>query len=333
MSEHIPTWLSGLLLPAGLVYGEAMRLRRWAFRHGLRRSYAPGIPVVCVGNLTVGGTGKTPMVAYVVRQLQAMGRNPMILTRGYKSRDGKSDEAMLLEKLTGAEVIVNPDRVSGAAQAVGKGADVLVMDDGFQHVRLRRDLNVVLIDATDPFGGGWCLPAGLLREPLGALGDAGVVVITRSDQVRPEVCEAIERKVRRKTGAPILRASHAPSEFRNLTGTAAPLESLAGESLAAFCGLGNPAGFFATLETLDVELAATTHCPDHAQYTPELMAQLESLAIEAGATALVTTEKDGVKLQPEWFTIPLWQLAIEMQFAGGDAPLTAALTAVFEGGA
>ena len=90
MSERIPTWMSGLLLPAGLVYGEAMRLRRWAFRHGLRRSYAPGIPVVCVGNLTVGGTGKTPMVAYVVRQLQAMGRNPMILTRGSNRATAKA---------------------------------------------------------------------------------------------------------------------------------------------------------------------------------------------------------------------------------------------------
>ncbi len=332
MSQRIPTWLSGLFLPAGLVYGEAMRLRRWAFRCGLRRSYAPGIPVVCVGNLTVGGTGKTPMVAYVVRQLQAMGRTPMILTRGYKSTDGQSDEAMLLEALTGATVIVNPDRVSGAAEAVGKGADVLVMDDGFQHVRLRRDLNVVLIDATNPFGGGWCLPAGLLREPLGALRQAGVVVITRSDQVDAATCDAIEQKLRRKTAAPILRASHAPTEFRNLTGDSAPLDSLTNQPVAAFCGLGNPDGFFTTLGTLGVQLAATTHCPDHATYTPELMAQLESLAVEAGAGALVTTEKDGVKLRPEWFTIPLWQLAVEMQFAGGDAPLAAALAGLFEGG-
>ncbi|MBT3277834.1 MAG: tetraacyldisaccharide 4'-kinase [Phycisphaerales bacterium] len=326
MATRIPTWLSGLLLPLGLCYGAAMWVRALAFRIGLRRSYAPGVPVICVGNLTVGGTGKTPVVATVVSLLQAMGRRPMILSRGYKSKDGQSDEAMLLEKLTGAPVVVDPDRVDGAVAAIGRGADVLVMDDGFQHLRLRRDLDIVLIDATNPFGGGWCLPAGLLREPVSGLKRAGLVVITRGAQVAPAALAKLERSVRRRTSVPILFAHHAPKEFRSLTGETAPLDSLTAPAVA-FCGLGNPDGFFATLEAVGVELAGTTHCADHAHYTPELMAQLEAVAAESGATSLVTTEKDGVKLDPAWFTMPLWQLAIEMQFSGSDATLRDALSA------
>ncbi|RLG28969.1 tetraacyldisaccharide 4'-kinase, partial [Methanosarcinales archaeon] len=150
---------------ASCPYAAAMRLRRWAYRKGVLSSRSARAGVICVGNITTGGTGKTPMVAWVVDRLAQAGKTPAILTRGYRSAEGGSDEAALLKRLTGAAVVVNPDRAAGAKQALAGGADVLVMDDGFQHLRLRRDLDVVLIDATNPFGFGRCLPRGMLREP------------------------------------------------------------------------------------------------------------------------------------------------------------------------
>ncbi|MCY2924491.1 MAG: tetraacyldisaccharide 4'-kinase, partial [Planctomycetota bacterium] len=132
----------------GAPYAGAVRLRRWAYRKGLLHSHKAGVPVVCVGNLTAGGTGKTPMVAWVVKHLREQGRRPAILTRGYKAHRGISDEAELLKAVTGADVVVQADRVAGAAGAIAAGADVCVMDDGYQHLRLRRDFSIVLLDAT-----------------------------------------------------------------------------------------------------------------------------------------------------------------------------------------
>ena len=150
-------------------YAGTMWLRRWMYRRALLPSRRAKVPVICIGNITTGGTGKTPMVAWVVGRLKAAGCNPAILTRGYRPAAGQSDEAELLKHLCDAPVVINGDRPAGAAQAVAGGADVLVMDDGFQHRRLRRDMDVVLIDATNPFGYGHCLPRGLLREGPSAL--------------------------------------------------------------------------------------------------------------------------------------------------------------------
>ena len=156
--------LRATLSAASVPYAAAMRVRRDAYRRGVLASHAAGVPVICVGNVTTGGTGKTPMVAWVVRRLLENGFAPAILTRGYKSSAGQSDEAELLRRSLPASVpiVVNGNRLAGAQAARQQGANVLVMDDGFQHHRLRRDLDIVLIDATNPFGFGRCLPRGLL---------------------------------------------------------------------------------------------------------------------------------------------------------------------------
>jgi tetraacyldisaccharide 4'-kinase len=312
------------LWAASKPYAAAMRLRRWAYRRGILRSRAAGAPVICVGNLTTGGTGKTPMVAWVVRRLVEAGRTPAILTRGYKSRpggqggEGDSDEVRLLRELTGAAIAADPDRVAGAAAAVAGGADVLVMDDGFQHRRLRRDLDIVLIDAGEPFGFGHCLPRGLLREPPSALADADAVVITHGDEVPLDRLMRLGERVRRLAPRASHHAAvHRPTGLIDDAGAARPLGDLLGRKVCAFCGLGSPEHFFTTLAGLGARLAARRALDDHAVYTPALLAELAAEAKRAEAGILVTTQKDHVKLAGMDCPAPLWQLAVEMEITGG----------------
>ncbi|MCY2930439.1 MAG: tetraacyldisaccharide 4'-kinase [Planctomycetota bacterium] len=309
-------------------YAGAVRLQRWAYRRGVLPSHAAGVPVVCVGNLTTGGTGKTPMVAWVVRHLQQRGRKPAILTRGYKARRGVSDEAELLKALTGADVVVQADRVAGAAGAVAAGADVCVMDDGFQHLRLRRDFNILLLDATRPVETLHCPPCGLMREGLWAVRDAQAVVLTRCDLASEADLAALERRVRAAAPrAVVARAVHQAAAVIDEAGTRAGTDSLAGRKVLAFCGLGNPRAFFQTLERLGATLAGAQSLGDHAAYSQGDLARLEADARAAGADALVTTEKDYVKLARLARPGNLWRLAVEIRFVAGEAELTPKLDA------
>ncbi len=326
------------LLRAGLwlaskPYASAMRLRRWAYRTGLVRSQTAAaarplaggeigaLPVVSVGNLTTGGTGKTPMVAWVVERLLGQGATPAILTRGYKSQAGVSDEAELLRRLTGVPVIVNADRIAGAVEAAARDATVLVMDDGFQHRRLRRKLDIVLIDATNPMGYGHCLPRGLMREGLSALRDAHAIVITRSDHVEPKALAALRgRLAGRSPKASLHLAQHLLTRFtsgdRDL-----PLAAVAGKKIFAFCGIGNPDRFFGSLETLGAVITARRALADHTPYTPHLLADLGRQAGASGAQAIVTTQKDAVKFSEIPTPLPLWQLVMEIRIVEGEKEL------------
>jgi len=316
------------LWAASRPYAGAMRLRRWAYRRGLLRSRSAGVPVICVGNLTTGGTGKTPMVAWVVERLTEAGRRPAILTRGYKAAEAgeagevRSDEARLLRELTGAAVVVRADRVAGAAAAVADGADVLVMDDGFQHRRLRRDLDIVLIDAIEPFGYGHCLPRGLLREGPSALADAHAVVLTHSDEVPPERLTRLgERVARLARGASHHVGVHRPSAVIDATGAERPLDDLLGRKVYAFCGLAGPEHFFTTLAGLGARLTGRRALDDHAAYTPELLRRLVAEAKRSEAGILVTTQKDYVKLAAMGAAPRVWQLAVRMDIVGGHERL------------
>ena len=327
-----PLWsvVRASLYLASLSYSALMRLRRWAYRLGVLPSMtatktAPSqsrLAVISVGNITTGGTGKTPMVAWIVRELQAAGRRPGILLRGYKAKQGKSDEAELLKQLTGAIVITNADRVAGAAQAIAAGADVIVLDDGFQHRRLRRDVDIVLIDATDPFGLGYCLPRGLLREPVSALADASVIVITRGDSMAPKELDALRSKLSRLAPkAAIVRAAHKPVAAFDGAGQRLAPTALRGRKVFAFCGLGSPQSFLHTLGQLGVRIVGQCILEDHCEYTPQLLEELSDLAGQAGVELAVTTQKDYVKITPSQFELPLWQLAIEMDVTEGREEL------------
>ncbi len=316
--------LRGTLAAASLPYRAAMRCRRAVYNAGLLSSRAAGnsraVPVISVGNITTGGTGKTPMVAHIVALLKAQGGQVGILTRGYKAQAGRSDEAELLRELCGVNVVVNPDRVAGAKAAIAAGADVLVMDDGFQHRRLRRNLDIVLIDALNPFGFGHCLPRGLLREGLSALRDADVLVITHADLVPPsQIAQLRAQLADLSDRADIFTAAHVPSQFLDEHGQGQPLASLSGKKVFAFCGLGNPESFYRLLQELKLLFVSHLSLSDHSAYTSTEVTDLNSLASSAGAELLLTTQKDAVKLKDQMFALPLWQLAVEMKITDDPA--------------
>lgn len=347
-----PSLLRTVLLLAEGPYRVAMRLRRWAYRCGLLPSLDTGVAVVSVGNITTGGTGKTPMVAWAVRRLRELGRRPAVLMRGHKAVAGRSDEAELLRiemgrptgliPLAARQALMAPlptevpvftraDRRTAAVEAVAAGADVLVMDDGFQHLRLRRDLDIVLIDATCPFGFGHVLPRGLLREGLSALRSADVLVITRSDAVdAAELADLRERLAVLAPQASLHTAAHRPMRLTDQNGDPHDLGELAGKRVLAFCGLGNPQQFFDMLKALGADPVATAAFDDHAIYGPRELGQLEKLAAAKGAQLAVTTAKDAVKLPTGWLSRPLWKLAVEMEIIDGRAELLARIQAAIE---
>jgi tetraacyldisaccharide 4'-kinase len=283
--------------------------------------------VICIGNVTTGGTGKTPLVIWLAGVMRKKGLACAILTRGYKTRKGRlSDEpAILTKSCPDAKVVVNPNRVAGAARAAQEfKSQVLVMDDGFQHRRLARDLDIVAVDATCPFGGGLMLPAGLLREPLGALKRAGAIVITRSDQATPVQVHLIEEKIGRiNPKAVIGRAVHAPVVARMLKGKDMPVGELKGRRAYAFCGIGNPDGFFRTLEHIGVTLVGTRVYDDHWDYSVEDVRDIYRLAETSHAGIVLTTQKDWVKTALAASRecsqdVPLAYLDIRLEFTAGE---------------
>lgn len=299
-------------------YSAVMRLRRAAYNKGLLSSSSAAVPVICVGNITTGGTGKTPMVDWVVRQLKDSGAKPAILTRGYKSVKGKSDEAEMLKQSTGVQVVVNPDRIAGAAAAVEAGADVLVMDDGFQHMRLRRDMNIVLIDAMNPFGYGCCLPLGRLREPLSALRDAHAIVITRSDAVVPEFIEALAAELaKRAPQASMHLGVHKPIALIDQDGARHSLDEIVGKKVLLFAGIGNPEAFIATVDSLGAEPVDYCMFGDHQKYSPHVIQRIYEHADKTDPEIYVTTEKDHVKLAEFELDRPVWRVVVEMHIAEG----------------
>ena len=280
-----PTALSTLLAPIGWIYCALAVLRRTAYRRGWRRSLRIGVPVIVVGNLTVGGTGKTPLVSWLVRTLAADGWRPGIVSRGYGGhartwpRDVHADtdpalvgdEPVLLAVQTGRPVVVAPDRVAAARRLLETSdCDIVVADDGLQHLRLARDIEIAVVD--DRRGGnGRCLPAGPLREPVGRLATVDAVVCNGSAQAG-EISMTIR-----------------PVGFRHLvdSGRHAPLDAFRGKRLHAAAGIGNPGRFFALLRRLECDVVEHAY-PDHHAYN-------KSDIVFGDALPVVMTEKDAVK--------------------------------------
>ena len=288
--------LRWLLTPAWLPYRLAVALRGAAYDQGLARSTRLGVPVISIGNLTAGGTGKTPAALAVVERLRARGRRPAILSRGYRGIDGVNEEALLAGDVP---VVCDPDRIAGGKRALAAGADCLVLDDGFQHRRLHRDLDVALIDATRPWGmadgsRGAVLPLGYLREGRGALRRAGLLWITRADLVAPERLAALRAQL--SPFAPLVEERIRDADLTALDGTAAePVAGWRGRPVVLASGIGNPAGFEAAARLLGLEPVASHRFPDHHHYVAADAALLADAARSAGAV-LVVTGKDAVKL-------------------------------------
>ncbi|MFQ6036599.1 MAG: tetraacyldisaccharide 4'-kinase [Sedimentisphaerales bacterium] len=338
-----------LLQVAAIGYSTTVRLRNFLYSKGWLTAHRANAIVISVGNITVGGTGKTPLVIWLCNLLRQKNTLCAILTRGYKTRrascvmrrakntrdtqydirDTIDEPAILAKSCPETQVIVNPDRVAGAAEAVQKfGAEVLIMDDGFQHRRLARDLDIVTIDATQPFGYGRILPAGLLREPLSALKRADAVVITRCDQTKEDKLTELEQKLQQINGNMIMaRSIHAPICAKSTENKEINLEKLRNKKIFAFCGIGNPDSFSNTIQQLGSELVGSKIYNDHHHYTQACLADICEQAERLKANLILTTHKDWTSTQHAirntQYEIPFAYLKIELKFTSGENELTA----------
>jgi tetraacyldisaccharide 4'-kinase len=322
------------------VYEAAVRARNRRYdRPGVARRAA--LPVISVGNLTVGGTGKTPTVAWLAERLVARGDRPAIVSRGYGGRAGNGplvvstgdgplcppeisgDEPALLARIArGSPVVVGADRAAAAERARTLGASVVLLDDGFQHRALARDLDVVLLDAARPFGNGRLLPAGELREPIDSLARADVVVLTRAGS-EVDASEARRAVAAHRPGIPVVRSTFRRLGFVAADGAAAP----APERAVAFCGIARPDSFRAELAAEPIEIVSFRAFADHHRFTPRELAELRAAARRSGAR-LVTTQKDLARLGSDARTDAPIALAIELALDDPETLLDAVERAI-----
>jgi tetraacyldisaccharide 4'-kinase len=327
MLLRLPLW------PFSLLYGTVARLRALCYRTGIRRAKRLNGIVISVGNLTVGGTGKTPMVIFIAQRLASEGQRVAVLTRGYRGKPlaspapagesqppaSSSDEVAVMQAHLGDEIPigVGADRFAEGRKLEKDGINYFVLDDGFQHLQLARDVDVLLIDAMNPFDGGFLLPAGRLREPVSAMRRANVVVITRSERA-----PAVESMVRRHTSAPVYYAqTELKGAFRLEPRALVPdVSDHFPKHPFAFCGIGNPGAFFSDLRRWGIELVGQLDFPDHHPYSRMDILRLEQLAKDAGAESLVCTLKDFANFGSNRFTeMPVYLIRIELCVTREDA--------------
>lgn len=282
-----------LLLPFSWIFGALVELRRWCFARGLFKRFSVGIPVIVVGNLTVGGTGKTPLVIWLANFLFAQKRKVAVITRGYGGQSDQwpqrvkpgsdpvqvGDEAVLIAQQTQAIVIAGPDRVANARQAIAEGAELIISDDGLQHYRMRRDLELVVVDNSRMFGNGFLLPAGPLREPVKRLQEADLILLNQRDDSRPARLDLPSVTYRIRLG-----------NLRALKSEAIrAVAELNGQTVHVITAIGHPQSFISALEQLGLHVDARI-LPDHARLSRADIEFDDDLPV-------LMTEKDAVKCQ------------------------------------
>lgn len=331
-------WMKALLFVPGVLYGRAVEARNALYDRGWLRPRRLPCPAVSFGNLTVGGTGKTPITLHCARALRDAGLAVGVVSRGYGRRGGRGallvsdgrailadarsagDEPCLIARgAPGVRVAVGADRERAARLLLEPAPpDVLLLDDAFQHRSVARDLDVLLVDGVEPFGNGKILPFGPMREPAAAVARAGALVVTRGDGGCPAALRDLLE--RHHPNVPLFHARLAPGRFVPPRGEPVAAARLAGAAALAFSGIARPDRFEADLESIGLRLVARRRFPDHHLYTP---GDLDTLAAEtrrSGAEVVVTTEKDLVRLGPLAVDRPLYALSIEVIFAGADLP-------------
>lgn len=331
--ELLPVLLSGL----SSVYSLGLSLRDLCFKTGIFKTRRLGCKVVSIGNITAGGTGKTPMTMLVANILRSNGFRPAVLSRGYGGKsagkinivsDGKrlagspdeaGDEPFLMAgMLENVPVLTSSDRYAAGRLAIEQlGVDAIVLDDGFQHRSLHRDLNLVLLDAARPFGNGALIPRGPLREKPAALERADLLVLTRADS-GPAACEAKLGKL--FPGKKIMNARHEPEcVLDHSTGAVHPVSFLRGKKIAAFCGIAMPGSFRSLIEELEGEVVFFKDFPDHHRYTAADVDYLKGKSREVSPDIVLTTDKDRVKLGKAEFP-GLFTLRINMTIDNPEFP-------------
>jgi tetraacyldisaccharide 4'-kinase len=317
----LPLLVRLLLWPFSILYGGLTQIRAWLYTKGILKQKRLNRPVISVGNLTVGGTGKTPMVIWLAEHLLAQGKRVAILSRGYKGSGGTSDEIELMKfRLQGrAEFGVGPDRYE-QGKKLQSNVDLFLLDDGFQHLQLARDANILLLDATQPLGKQTMLPTGRLREPMAAMFRADLLIFTRVETV-PGTAVSLEPFQEH----PVFSASTQLLGFRCATSDRAILskDEIGLGPFYAFCGIGNPRAFFQDLKNWKFTLADQCEFPDHHRYDARDVKEIEAAAVTAGAKALVTTEKDAQNLFGKKFErLPVYYAVINLLIPKEDALLS-----------
>jgi tetraacyldisaccharide 4'-kinase len=340
--------LSGLLKPFAWLYGSVIALRNTAFDRKLRKQVRLDAKVISVGNLTVGGTGKTPLVVTVATMLLEQGKKVAIQSRGYGRRskgtvivsDGNKilatpqeagDEPYLLAmRLPQVPVVVGDHRAEAAAFAIQKfNCDVLLLDDAYQHRRIYRDMDILTMDASQPWGNGQVLPAGPLREHKRNVNRAHLIVLTRAENGNLTMENLLSFETLAKV--PVVSTTHQPVHWINLkTGDALELDALRGRFVLAFTGIGNPTSFLNTLKSLHIEPVDFICYKDHHWFKRQETASIFKRAEQHGAIAVVTTEKDGVRLMnPVQASLPVYSLRITQVIKTGENAFKQAINACF----
>ena len=334
-------WALAPLIPLASLYGLAMKARSALYARGLLTQHTLPCRVISIGNLTVGGTGKTPVVIALASALRDRGRRVGVVSRGYKRSsadaivevsDGQTvrgdpnetgDEPLLIaQRCPGVPVAVGADRPSVGRHLIGRHhIDTLIMDDGYQHMALRRETNILVLDAGAPFGNGHLLPRGRLREPLSAMARATAVLVTRASQAaRLDDLKAAVRAV--APTVPIWVTDFAPGAVVQVGGSSTMEPSaLKGERVLAVSGIGNPASFRKLLEAAGAVVADYCVFPDHHAYSREDVQKVRQAAEHLGVDRIVTTEKDAVKLaqfdEVARQEVPIWALRIDLTWLEG----------------
>jgi tetraacyldisaccharide 4'-kinase len=312
------------LWPASALFGAAVRARAALYDHGLLRVHAPGLPVLSIGNLAVGGTGKTPVAAWAAARLHQAGARPALLLRGYGG-----DEPLVHETLNpGVPVLANADRLAGVHEARARGADCVVLDDAFQHRRLARTADWVLVAAERGDVAVRLLPAGPAREPASALRRADSVLVTRKSATR-DAAETLAERIARDTGVETAICHLALDAVVDAaSGESHPLERLHGARLLAVAAIGAPASFFAQLRAAGAAELRTVAFRDHHAFDAADVARL--VADASRADAVVCTLKDAVKLAPLWphGATPLWYVSLHARIERGEPELDASLARI-----
>jgi tetraacyldisaccharide 4'-kinase len=317
------------------LYGLAVTARNASYDRGWRTIYRAHVPVVSVGNITLGGTGKSPMVEWLARWYRRRDVRVTLISRGYGHSSGINDEGLVLEEnLPDVPHLQDPDRVRLAEVAVAElETELIILDDGFQHRRLARDLDLVMLDALDPFGLGWLFPRGLLREPVRSLRRASAIIVSRADLLEPESLHVLLRPVRKAAPViPIILSRHAPLDLIDAEGQSYPLDELTDREIVAFCGIGNPEGFRRTIVPLHGRLRELKVFPDHHPYNVQDVRELTAWCQSGPANLVLTTQKDLVKLRALTLgPVPLRALRIGLEITEGQEALESILEPLVRG--
>lgn len=338
-----------LLRLSSLLYGFGVMVKLHFYKWGILARHKLPCRVISLGNITVGGTGKTPTAQVLASTIRDMGYRVVILNRGYRANwkgqvglvsDGHKiymtaneagDEAFLLAKnLPGVSVVIGKNRSTTGEYAVKRlNAEVIILDDGYQHWRLDRDLDIVLIDTLNVFGNNFLLPRGTLREPLMNLDRANVFLLTKADQSTDDARDGIKETLARyNPGALIIESIHSPQYlveiadwYKGIRTKNLSIDELKGKNVLAFSAIGNPSSFEQTIEDIGAVLIDKVRYPDHHDYTMAEMQWVMQKAVDQGSSALVTTDKDAVKIPSEFIysdrALPVYILGIEVKFTEG----------------